>query len=61
MAEASSRIERANSYREPEPQAQHGRTREKVRRKSAPAPLESGDQAPAEPEEQEKHELDTLA
>jgi len=59
MAEPTSRIERANSFRDPEPPPQRGRTKQKVRLK--PAPIEPSDQPTADAEEQEKHELDTLA
>jgi hypothetical protein len=59
MAEPTSRIERANSFREPEAQPQRPRTKAKVRPKSAQD--ETADQGAADAEEQEKHELDTLA
>jgi hypothetical protein len=59
MAESTSRIESIHSRREPETQTPRGRMKEKVRPK--PAPVDPLDEAPADAEEQEKHELDTLA
>jgi hypothetical protein len=62
MAEPTSRIERSSSYRDPEAQPQRGRPKHNARPKPAP-PLEPelADQPSAGAEEQEKHELDTLA
>ena len=60
MAEPTYRIESATSFREPEPRTPRAAAKEKPR----PKPLHAGtDVVPAlaGPDEQEKHELDTLA
>ena len=60
MAEPTSRIEPATSYREPEARTPRGAASEKSRPKpSIAAP--SAVPALGDDDEQEKHELDTLA
>jgi hypothetical protein len=59
MAESTARIESIHSRREPEPQTPRSLKREKARPK--PTPVSTPEEAPAEVDEQEKHELDTLA
>jgi hypothetical protein len=60
MAEPASRIEAANSFREPDTPGPRNRAKEKARPKREPSPALKAIE-PDEPDEQEKHELDTMA
>ena len=60
MAEPTYRIEAATSYREPESQTPRAAAKQKPRLNSS-HPDSSSIPAVAEPDEQDKHELDTLA
>jgi hypothetical protein len=64
MADAASRIEPVTSFREPEGGTGSGRTKEKARARPKPAVVGAGQEhlvESIEPDESEKHDLDTLA
>jgi len=60
MAEPAARIALPTAYREPESSLPRGRAKEKPKPKSALSP-DLANIEPGEPDDQEKHELDTIA
>jgi len=61
MDDSTSRIEPVPSRRDPESQLPEGVTKQKPRPKSAPKPAAVEPVASVEVDEEEKHDLDTLA
>ena len=61
MAEPTSRIERASSNREQQPQGAPNRAKTKRRPNENPPVALAGPIEPAEPDADDKHELDTMA